>query len=177
MASLRTALDKSPVTGATDGLAEKRLNYLRGDPADEATLFRRRNGKLLGDIVNSGVAYSGVPSASISASNYASFLRDQQDGARRPSLLVPTTACCTRSRRPRGRSCLPTFPVGSALLPALTSPTYANAHQNFADGRPPLLRRRSVLPGRQFSWPVLVAAGAAYLHLTLPIQRLSMRAR
>ncbi len=136
VASLRTALDKSPVTGATDGLAEKRLNYLRGDPADEATLFRRRNGKLLGDIVNSGVAYSGVPSASISASNYASFYATNK--TRTAAVFVGANDGMLHAfSATSGEELFAYIPSWlGPKLPALTSPTYANAHQNFADGTP-----------------------------------------
>lgn len=93
--SLTTAqqneLDKNPTTGLPDSpapLGQQRLAYLRGDPANETTLFRERtydvNNPLpppavltkqfvLGDIVNSSPVYVGAPSSFYSGSSYATF--------------------------------------------------------------------------------------------------------
>ena len=44
-----------------DGQGEKRLNYLRGNRADEGTLFRTRLLSVLGDIINSNPFFVGSP--------------------------------------------------------------------------------------------------------------------
>ena len=135
-AGLRSALDKSPVTGAADGLAEKRLNYLRGDSSEETSLFRKRSGKLLGDIVNSGVAYSGVPSASISASDYATFYATNK--ARTAAVFVGANDGMLHAfKATSGEELFAYIPSWlGPKLPALTSPTYVNAHKNYVDGTP-----------------------------------------
>ena len=56
-----------------ESVGEDRLNFVRGDRTKEApngTL--RKRGKVLGDIVNSGVAYSGAPSLRINDPGYVS---------------------------------------------------------------------------------------------------------
>lgn len=71
--TLRTQLSKAnPSLTTTDDLAQSRLNFLRGDRTLEATTFRKRASRL-GDIVNSGVAYSGAPTTRHSDAAYRTF--------------------------------------------------------------------------------------------------------
>ena len=57
-----------------DATGQDRMNFVRGDRSKEAPLGTlRKRGSVLGDIVNSGVAYSGIPTLKISDSGYASF--------------------------------------------------------------------------------------------------------
>lgn len=63
-ASQQGALDTNPTTGVSDSQGAARLNYLRGDSANEGTgnNYRvRKNGFKLGDIVDSGPIYVGAP--------------------------------------------------------------------------------------------------------------------
>jgi type IV pilus assembly protein PilY1 len=49
---------------STDGLGQRRLDFLRGSRVDEGGVFRARGASVLGDIANSGVVYvagGGVP--------------------------------------------------------------------------------------------------------------------
>jgi type IV pilus assembly protein PilY1 len=65
------APEGSPLDDESKG--QERLNFVRGDRSLEApngTL--RKRGKVLGDIVNSGVAYSGAPSLRINDTGYVS---------------------------------------------------------------------------------------------------------
>jgi type IV pilus assembly protein PilY1 len=73
-AALKAELARtSPLGSATDGLGQARLNYLRGDRTKEGVELRRRT-SILGDIVNSGVTYSGVPSKALAAEDgYMAF--------------------------------------------------------------------------------------------------------
>lgn len=59
----------------SDTIGQNRLNFLRGDRSNEAPAAAnlRKRGSALGDIVNSGVAYSGAPTTKISADGYATF--------------------------------------------------------------------------------------------------------
>ncbi len=69
-------LDRSPVSGAADGLGARRVAYLRGDRVDEQGqpqgIFRART-RVLGDIVNSNVVHVGAPAAHIQGSTYRQF--------------------------------------------------------------------------------------------------------
>lgn len=59
----------------SDAMGEDRLNYLRGDRSKEAPVGTlRKRGSRLGDIVNSGVAFSGPPQPRFSDTKYASFI-------------------------------------------------------------------------------------------------------
>lgn len=63
----------SPLPGAAaDGMAQLRLDFLRGDRSQEGSKLRKRDSRL-GDILNSAVAYSGAPSSTIGGADYASF--------------------------------------------------------------------------------------------------------
>lgn len=67
--SYQTALNASDTQGS------KRLNWLRGDATNEGDggLFRERTTSVLGDIINSGPAYVGPPSAGRGEASYADF--------------------------------------------------------------------------------------------------------
>ena len=71
--ALKAHLNKATPTASSDGDGAKRLEFIRGDRSDEGTLFRLRNSRM-GDIINSGAAYSGVPSTKYSStSSYKAF--------------------------------------------------------------------------------------------------------
>ena len=70
--SLQAHLKKESPTANADSNGENRLNFIRGNRSLEATTFRKR-GSRLGDIVNSGVAYSGVPTTRYTTSAYKTF--------------------------------------------------------------------------------------------------------
>lgn len=80
--------------GVVDNNGEQRVNYLRGDKANEgisATSFRQRypaerSGSFLGDIVNSNPWYVGVPKAGYPGSDYLSFRTNYLD--RKPVIYV-----------------------------------------------------------------------------------------
>lgn len=71
--TLKAQLSRPGPAAAADIYGQDRLNYLRGDRSKEGTLFRQR-ARLLGDIINSGVAYSGAPTTSLGGEpGYAQF--------------------------------------------------------------------------------------------------------
>ena len=60
--SQQSLLDTNPSTGVPDGRGSDRLDYLRGDHSLEGNPFRTRTGGfVLGDIVDSGPVFVGVP--------------------------------------------------------------------------------------------------------------------
>jgi type IV pilus assembly protein PilY1 len=133
---LKGYLAKSGPTAMTDTLAHDRLDFLRGDRSKEGATFRPRN-KLLGDIVNSGVAYSGAPGAGLAVeTGYAAFYSANK--ARAPAVFVGAND-----------GMLHAFSAGTgdelfAYIPswmgpklgALTSMDYNSNHQNYVDATP-----------------------------------------
>jgi type IV pilus assembly protein PilY1 len=71
---MKAHLNKLTPSSTADALGEDRVKYLRGDTSKEGTPFRARS-KVLGDIVNSGIVYSGTPTLNITPSTaaYQSF--------------------------------------------------------------------------------------------------------
>ena len=122
----------APMDAASVGQA--RLDYLRGDRTNESTGVFRRRGSRLGDIVNSGVAYSGTPSLGISDSAYASFFDTYKD--RKKALFVGANDGMLHAFDADNGSELFAY-IPSWLvprLPALASPSYV--HAAYLDGSP-----------------------------------------
>lgn len=78
---LGTELTKATPTSAADGLGSDRVNFIRGDRSLEATTFRKRSSRL-GDIINSGVAYSGAPTQRYNSTSYRTFYNDNKTRAK-----------------------------------------------------------------------------------------------
>ena len=131
--SLQTALNKPTPSSVSDGLGQDRLNYIRGDRSKESSPFRKRN-KLMGDVVNSGVVYSGAPATSISTSDYAAFYTANKN--RTPAVFVGANDGMLHAfNGTTGDELFAYIPSWIAPnLPALTQPTYATAHQSYVDG-------------------------------------------
>lgn len=84
-----TSIRTNPGSGLTDTdtVSQNRLNWLRGDPSNEgqvATDFRQRQQSKLGDIVDSNIAFVGLPSAGYADPSYYNFVVSQ---ASRPNML------------------------------------------------------------------------------------------
>lgn len=74
-AAQQAALNKGPITGATDTYGDERLDYLRGNrdlETDNDGVFRTR-GSRLGDIVNSAPVYVGRPGFNYTFNDYKTF--------------------------------------------------------------------------------------------------------
>lgn len=76
-ATSKIHLNKASISSSEDGLGEQRLNYLRGSRT-ESTDFRVRT-SLLGDIIQSGVTYSGPPSNKFTDKSYRLFHERNKD--------------------------------------------------------------------------------------------------
>ena len=145
--TVKTALNKPAPAAAADAKGEDRLNYLRGDkskeianlPASPAPVapfpFRTRN-SLLGDIVNSGVAYSGIPTTSINDSGYQAFYA--ANAARTTAVFVGANDGMLHAfNGATGNELFAYIPSWLASkLSALTVPSYLNNHQSYVDGTP-----------------------------------------
>lgn len=140
--TLQADLDKASASATADGNGQARLNYLRGDRSQEGQsgLFRTRT-ELLGDIVNSGVTYSGAPALAYSGSGYAKFRAANDD--RMPTVFAGANdgmlhAFAAKSDGTKG------IVAGDELfayipgwlgprLSALTSKDYINNHHSYVD--------------------------------------------
>ena len=165
--SLKTALDKSSPTATADGLAQDRLNYLRGDKSKEGNPFRSRN-KLLGDIINSGVVYSGAPTTNISSSTYLQFYAANiattganAHAARTPAVFVGANDGMLHAfNATTGNELFGYIPSWlGPKLSALTSITYANAHQSYVDGTPSVAEAEVGSAGTAADWKTVLVAG------------------
>ena len=165
--SLETSLNKLSPSATADTLGEARLNYLRGDRTREGSPFRRRN-KLLGDIINSGVVYSGAPTTSISSSSYAAFYAAQvaaagPDGhaARTPAVFVGANDGMLHAfNATTGDELFAYIPswLGPKLA-ALTSPTYITAHQSYVDSSPTVAEAQTGTAGTAADWKTVLVSG------------------
>jgi type IV pilus assembly protein PilY1 len=178
-ATLRTALDTPPPnastnnqlqvsrnrfrgsrtrTTRTDGLGQARLNYLRGDRSNEGTLFRTRQ-KLLGDIINSGVAYSGPPTSSIPSSSFQAFFN--ANAARTPAVFVGANDGMLHAfNATTGDELFAYIPSWlGPKLPALTSTAYASSHQSYVDATPVVAEAQTGSTGTAADWKTVLVSG------------------
>jgi type IV pilus assembly protein PilY1 len=134
--TIRNALNRPAAGSPDDNLAQDRLAFLRGDTRKDGTTFRPRNNKLLGDIVNSGVAYSGAPSRSISGGNYATFASN--NATRTAAVFVGANDGMLHAFNATNGTELFAY-IPSWLVPnlaLLSSKTYVNSHKAFVDATP-----------------------------------------
>ena len=134
--ALQTNLSKTSPLAIADSLGEDRLNYLRGDSSKEGNPFRQRT-KLLGDIVNSAVVYSGTPTTSLSGANgYSAFYT--ANASRTPAVFVGANDGMMHAfNANNGDEMFGYIPswMGPKLA-ALTTSTYNNSHQSYVDASP-----------------------------------------
>ncbi|MDR6537618.1 PilC/PilY family type IV pilus protein [Variovorax soli] len=133
---IQQALNRPDSSSAADGLGEDRLKFIRGDSSQEGGLFRNREGKRLGDIINSGVAYSGPPSSAINSSTYPQFREDNKN--RTPAVFVGANDGMMHAfNATTGDELFGYIPswLGSKLS-ALTSKDFVATHQSYVDATP-----------------------------------------
>jgi type IV pilus assembly protein PilY1 len=177
--SLRTALDTPPPNSATDnhargrqnasrgsrsratgtdGLGQDRLNYLRGDRSKEGSSFRTRQ-KLLGDIINSGITYSGIPSTSLPSSSFQAFLK--ANATRTPAVFVGANDGMLHAfNATTGDELFAYIPSWlGPRLSALTSTAYASAHQSYVDATPVVAEAQTGSTGTASDWKTVLVSG------------------
>lgn len=140
-ADVQTAMSKATPSASADLRGQDRLNFIRGVRTLEGTTvsgttFRKRGG-LLGDILNSGVAYSGAPTANQGGSLYKNFYDTHKN--RTKTLFVGANDGMLHAFNAADGeelfAYIPSWVVKN--LPALTSPGYnAGGHQSYVDGTP-----------------------------------------
>ena len=155
---VRSALQKAGPTAGADGLAEDRLKYLRGDKSKEGIPFRKRK-SLLGDIVNSGVAYSGVPTTNITSSTYSTFRSD--NATRTPAVFVGANDGMMHAfNATTGDELFAYIPSWlGPKLSALTNPTFVNNHQSYVDSTPVVAEAQVGSAGTSADWKTILVSG------------------
>ena len=134
--ALKNNLAKTTPLATTDTLAQDRLDYIKGDSSKEGNPFRPRN-KLLGDIVNSGVVYSGTPTTNLGSSNgYTAFYT--ANASRTPAVFVGANDGMMHAfNATTGDEMFGYIPswMGPKLA-ALTTASYNSNHQSYVDASP-----------------------------------------
>jgi type IV pilus assembly protein PilY1 len=143
---------------ASDGQGRDRLNFLRGARTHEGAVFRKRN-RLLGDIINSGVVYSGAPATNINAAGYADFHAAYRN--RTPAVFVGANDGMLHAfHASNGDELFAYVPSWFApKLSALTSPGYLNAHKSYSDGSPAVGEAQLGTTGTLADWKTVLVAG------------------
>ena len=132
------AVDFSPST-AFSFLTADEVRYLRGDQSREGqakngSITWRKRSALLGDVVNSGVVYSGAPSRQMTGDGYKDFYDDNKN--RTPAVFVGANDGMLHAfNATTGDELFAFIPKTMApKLASLTESTYTSNHQNFVDG-------------------------------------------
>jgi type IV pilus assembly protein PilY1 len=136
-AAVQTALDANPATNTADGLADQRINWLRGDRSNEQTstggAFRRRN-SILGDIINSGPVYKQAADPDIQGDGYVAFVASKAN--RTATVYVGANDGMLHAFRANdGKELFAYMPRAvSTDVNKLTNPNYV--HRPYVDGVP-----------------------------------------
>ncbi|WP_394787637.1 pilus assembly protein [Rhodoferax sp.] len=158
-ADLKVNLAKLTPTSTADSLAQDRLNYLRGDKSKEGNPFRTRS-KLLGDIINSSIVYSGAPASGVLySSSYASFYTSNVN--RTPAVFVGSNDGMLHAfKATTGDELFAYIPswMGPKLA-ALTSTTYPSNHQSYVDGPPVVTEAQVGSAGTAADWKTVLVSG------------------
>ena len=132
------AVDFSPST-TFDFLTADEVRYLRGDRSREGTVKNgsinwRTRSALLGDVVNSGVVYSGAPSREIVGDGYKDFYDDNK-GRTSAVFAGANDGMLHAFNAGTGDELFAFIPkTMSPKLASFTESTYTTSHQNFVDG-------------------------------------------
>ncbi len=155
---LGTQLDKITPASVSDGLAADRVAYLRGDKTKEGNPFRSRN-KLMGDVINSGVALAGSPTVAISGTSYAAFYTTAVN--RTPTVFVGANDgmlhAFNANTGDEAFAYIPSW-MGSKLA-ALTDITYLNNHQVYVDAPPAVAEAQTGNAGTAADWKTVLVSG------------------
>lgn len=159
-AELKAMLNKAaPTASASDGMGEWRLDFIRGSSSHEGTPFRRRNNKLLGDIVNSGAAYSGAPAATVTSVSYAAF-RTANLG-RTPAVFIGANDGMLHAfEAATGNELFGYIPSWlRPKLSLLTSLDYIGNHQSYVDATPAVGEAQIGAAGTAADWRTVLVGG------------------
>ncbi|WP_162575029.1 pilus assembly protein [Variovorax sp. PBL-H6] len=156
---LQQALNKPGPSSVADGLGKDRLAFIRGDHSKEGTVFRNRQGKRLGDIINSGVTYSGKPSSTINSTTYAGFA--STNASRTPAVFVGANDGMLHAfDADTGGELFGYIPSWlGPKLSSLTSKTYLSNHQSFVDATPVVAEAQVGSANASTDWKTVLVGG------------------
>ncbi|MDD0815061.1 PilC/PilY family type IV pilus protein [Curvibacter sp. HBC28] len=165
-ASIKSDLNKASSNAAADGLGSSRVAFLRGDRSLEGSTFRSRS-KLLGDIINSSVVYSGTPTTAYIENSYSTFYTNNK--SRTPAVFVGANdgmlhAFNASKGTSGGTELFAYIPSWmSSKLSELTSTSYLNNHQSYVDGVPVVgeacVGPAHTLTATTCTWKTVLASG------------------
>lgn len=155
---LQTDLGKLSPTSSGDTRGEQRLNYIRGDRSQEGSPFRVRS-SLLGDIVNSNVVYSGVPSNAYTGTGYSAFRTAY--ASRTPSVFAGANDGMLHAfNASNGNEIFGYIPswLGPKLA-ALTDSGFTTSHQNYVDAPLAVGEAQVANNGTAADWKTVLIGG------------------
>ena len=133
--TLQGYLNKATSTSTADGLGSARVNYLLGDKSREGNPFRARN-SLMGDVINSGVIFSGDPSSTINSSTYSSFYSSHV-GRTQAVYVGANDGMMHAFNASNGNELFAYIPSWlGPKLSLLTNSNYGDNHTSYVDGTP-----------------------------------------
>lgn len=156
--TLQTHLAKLTPASSEDALGEDRLNYIRGSRIKEGNPFRVRS-SLLGDIVNSSVAYSGAPSLDFTGVGYAAFRT--ANASRTPAVFAGANDGMLHAfNATNGDELFGYIPSWlGPKLSALPDPGFATSHQNYVDAPIAVGEAQVASAGLATDWKTVLVSG------------------
>ena len=158
--SMKVHLNKLTPSTAEDTLGQDRASYLRGDKSKEGAPFRTRS-KILGDIVNSGIVFSGTPSTNITPYTpaYSTFFNATK--TRTPAVFVGANDGMMHAFNSlTGAELFGYIPswMGRKLA-ALTANSYNANHQAYVDATPAVAEAQVGSSGSASDWKTVLVSG------------------
>ena len=155
--SLKDNLAKVTPISVPDASAQDRLQYLRGDTT--LSQFRSRK-SLLGDIVNSGVVYSGAPVAPLRATPGFAAFRTLY-AARKPAVFAGSNDGMLHAfDAATGDELFGYIPSSMGpKLAALTAQNYNNNHQLYVDATPVVGEAKVGANDTAADWKTVLVSG------------------
>ncbi len=159
-AGMQAHLSKITPSSTADSLGPDRVNYLRGDKSKEGAPFRAR-AQVLGDIVNSGIVYSGTPTLNITPSTnaYQSFY--SSNSGRTAAIFVGANDGMLHAfNASNGNELFGYIPswMGPRLA-ALTDASYNTNHQAYVDATPAVAEAQLGTAGTAADWKTVLVGG------------------
>ncbi|WP_440108092.1 pilus assembly protein [Acidovorax sp. BL-A-41-H1] len=156
--TLQTHLGKLTPASAVDTLGEDRLNYIRGSRIKEGNPFRVRS-SLMGDVVNSTVAYSGPPSLDFSGAGYVAFRTANAN--RTPAVFAGANDGMLHAfNATNGDELFGYIPSWlGPKLSALPDPGFATSHQNYVDAPIAVGEAQVASAGLATDWKTVLVSG------------------
>ena len=158
--TLQTDLAKLSPSSTPDTLGQDRLNFLRGDRSKEGGAPFRTRGKLLGDIVNSGVVYVGNPTTPNFSEGGFSAFSTANSGRTKAVYSGANDGILHAFNAATGDELFGYIPSAMGpKLAALTSPSFNNNHQTYVDATPVIKDAHVGAGSTAADWKTVLVSG------------------